>query len=575
MRMRWLSISVVVAVLLVVQPAWCFDLTILHVNDSHSYLAATKDKLKPDGKSTYVEMGAWARLQTAVDIVRSEKENVTLLHAGDAVQGDLYFMKYGGKPEMEFLNRLGFTAMTLGNHEFDKGADYLAGFLDYAKLPVLSANMNAVAVPALASRVQPYAIVEYGGEKVGIIGLTIKETSFISSPGMVSFIDEAVAARNYVRELEDMGINKIILLTHVGLDMDRQIAAAVPGVDVIVGGHSHTLLGDSGAMGELGKKPEGVYPTVVKGADGNPVYLVHAWKWGRILGRLDVTFDSDGVISGVEGKPVMLLADTFRRKNKAKKKVELEGAERQRLLAMIKKNPAAEVVEPDAGSEAFLSPFTEGVEAMRNDVIGRAVEPLPHIRVPGVDESGLALPEGSQIAPHVCRSMLFKIRSTAESVDIALQNAGGIRASVPQGNITVGTAYTLMPFGNTLVLLDLTGAQIKETLEIGVARGSGAFPYVDGARFTADMSKPEGSRIVDVAVLGADGAWGRLDPSTTYRVVTISYLASGGDGYSPLKKGGNVYDTGFVNAQAFIEYVQKMNNLSPPTATGVTYKPAQ
>jgi len=563
------------AVILSVNPAWSFDLTVLHVNDSHSYLDATKDKLKPEGKSTYVKMGAWSRLQTAVSGVREREKNVALLHAGDAVQGELYFMKYSGKPEMEFLNRLDFTAMTLGNHEFDKGPDFLAGFLKYTTVPVVSANIDASAIPGLDDRIKPYFIASYGGEKIGIIGLTTKETAFISSPGKVVFADEAETARQYVKKLEAQGVNKIILLTHVGLDADKKLAATVPGVDIIVGGHSHSLLGDPAAMGELGKKSDGTYPVVIKGADGNDVYVVTAWKWGRVLGRLDVTFDDNGHVTAADGKPIMLLADTFKRKNEAKKKVELEGAERKELLALIEKNQVAEVVVKDNASEMFLEPFREGVEAMRSDVIGTAATALPHIRVPGVDDSGHSLPHGSLIAPVVCQSMLAKMASTCEGVDIALLNGGGVRDSVSRGNITVGTAYTLMPFNDSLFILSMTGAQVKTALETGVTRGGGAFPYVGGARYTADMNKPEGSRIMSIETKGQDGQWKPLGVEHVYRVVTNSYLAGGGDGYAVMKEVAKRYDTGFVDALAFIEYVKGQNIVLPLEPADVTYIPAK
>jgi 5'-nucleotidase len=569
--------SCLLALLIVLGPqsASAFDLTVLHVNDSHSYLDATGDKLAPGGASTYVQMGGWARLRTAVEDVRAKQANVVLLHAGDAVQGDLYFMKYGGKPEMELLDRLGFAAMTLGNHEFDKGADFLTGFLKYTEVPILSANMDASAVPALAARVKPYVVTEFQGEKVGVIGLTIEETAIISSPGKVVFSDEAKTASKHVRELEAQGVNKIILLTHVGLETDKKLAATVPGVDVIVGGHSHSLLGGSEVLGALGLHPEADYPVVVKGADGNDVYVVTAWKWGRILGRLDVTFDDQGHATAAQGKPVLVLADTFKRKNEAGKKVELAGAPREELLALIKANPMTEVVASDSASTTFLGPFSEGVDAMRNDVIGTAVETLTHIRVPGLTDSGESLPHGSLIAPIVCQSMLAKLGTTREPAEIALMNAGGVRDSVSQGNITVGTAYTLMPFNNTLILLTMTGAQVKAALETGVTRSGGAFPYVSGARYTADMTKAEGERIIGVEVLDQGGKWAGLDPARSYRLVTNSFLASGGDGYEVMKQATSSYDTGFVDAEAFIEYVQKEKTLAPLAAYGVTYIPAQ
>lgn len=573
---KWFPIWTILGLLIFVLPCWGFELTLLHVNDSHSYLDATDVKLTPGGVPTYAKLGAWARLQTAVDSIRSNVPNVALLHAGDAVQGDLYFMKYGGKPEMEFLNRLGFDAMTLGNHEFDKGSDFLAGFLEYAKIPIVSANINASGKPKLAARLKPYTILSFGREQVGIIGLTIKDTSFISSPGPgVDFMNEAETAKKYVKELQDQGVEKIVLLTHVGLDNDKVLAATVPGVDVIVGGHSHSLIADPVAMKAMGEDVDDTYPVRVKGPDGSDVYVVTAWKWGRVLGRLDLTFDAVGRVVSAHGSPMLLVADGFKQKNEAGEKIVLQGAAQEEIRRAIEASPVAEIFVEDKASVVFLKPYSKGVQAMRNDVIGVATKPLTHIRVPGVTREGLSLPKGSLLAPIVCQSMLSKIDATGKRADIALQNAGGIRESIEQGNISIGTAYAVLPFNNSLYVLKMTGSVIASVLECGVTKGGGAFPYVAGARYTADMTKPVGSRVTHVDVLTKDGKWQPLDATQTYSVVTNAYLAGGGDGYAMLKSIRNRYDTGFVDALAFIEYVEKENKISPPVSTGVTYISAE
>ncbi len=558
-----------------VLPAQGFDLTILHVNDSHSYLNSTQDTITPGGEKVSAELGGWPQLATLVNRVRRQQKNVALLHAGDAVQGGLYFMKFNGEPEMRFLNRLGFDAMVLGNHEFDKGADFLARFLDYAHIPILGANVSAPGVPRLSRKLKPYVILSYGGERVGVIGLTTKDTRFISSPGPgVAFGDEAATARAQVSGLEAMGIDKIILLTHVGLENDRKLAAEVPGVDVIVGGHSHTLLGDSGHLRQLGLTPVDAYPVLVKGADGNDVLIVTAWKWARILGRLDVTFDGGGHVVKAVGHPVLLVADGFRQRDAGGAEVVLTGAARSRVLGVLAEGGVAEVVPKDGPSVAFLDPYAKGVEALRLEVIGQAVSDIPHIRVPGVTTSGVSLPDGSLLAPMVAGAMLDKLAETGKPADIALLNAGGVCDSIRQGGISVGTVYGLMPFGNTLSVLDVTGEQFRQALEYGVTRGRGAFPYVAGARYTADMNRLNGQRITRVEVW-QDGQWQGLETDRTYRLVTNTYLAGGGDGYTMLKAAGCWDDIGFGVAQTFIEYVKGHKRLSPPQSTGVTYLPAK
>ena len=576
MRKRALLLTVLL-LLLSVHPGWGFDLTILHVNDSHSYLAGTDDSILIDGKKTGVTLGGWARLASAVDMARGQRQNVALLHGGDAVQGGLYFMKYGGRPEMKLLDRLGFDAMTLGNHEFDKGALFLAGFLKYARTPILGANVEAPGVPGLAERINPYVILKYGDERVGVVGLTTPDTAFISEPGpSVRFLDVAGTARRCVRELEARRIDKIILLTHLGYENDLRLAAEVPGVDVIVGGHSHTLLGREGAtdFGVAGLEAEGVYPTPVKGPDGETVYVVTAWKWSRVLGWLDVSFDGSGRVTAVTARPLLLVGTDKLSRKQDGGTVAVEGEAAEAARAWLAAHPPVFPAEREEKTAAYLAPYTEGLQAMYREVIGKAAADIPHIRVPGRTESGLDLPGGSLLAPLVARSMLERMAETGRPADIALLNAGGVRESLARGPITVGAVRTLLPFGNTLYTLALTGSTFRDALEYGVTRGGGAFPYVAGARYAADMNRPEGGRVTSVQVLSG-GAWRPLEPGRTYLVVTNAYLAGGGDGYAMLRSAPDCCDTGFVDAQAFMDMVRRAGTLAPPQSTGVTYVPAR
>jgi 5'-nucleotidase len=570
-----LQVLTLLLVLTLAGTAPALELTVLHVNDSHSWLDGTGDTLTLDGQPTSVRLGGWSRLARAVSDVRATGGNIALLHAGDAVQGDLYFMKYNGRPEMELLDRLGFDAMTLGNHEFDRGSAFLAKMLEYASLPILGANIDASAEPLLAKRIKPSILLDYDGDTVGVIGLTASDTPALSSPGSIRFGDEAAVARQRVAELEAKGVNKIILLTHVGLARDMELAATVPGVDLIVGGHSHSLLADPAAMQTLGKTVDGDYPVLVKGADGHEVPVVTAWKWSRVLGRIDVTFDDAGRVTSAKGSPLLLVADEFARKDSSGSRVPLTGADRDASLAAVAESPVAAVVSEDTAISAYMTPFNAGVAAMRRQVIGTALADLPHIRVPGMDTSGLALPHGSLLAPLVARSMLDKLAATGSPADMALLNAGAVRHGLDQGDITVGMAHTLLPFNNTLVVLEMTGSQIRQALETGVDRGDGAFPYVAGARYVADMTREPGQRVRDVAVAGPDGAFAPLDPARVYRVVACSFLANGGDGYTVMNEVTNRTDTGFVDAQAFIDLVTRVKTLAPPKSTGVTYVPAQ
>ena len=198
------------------------------------------------------------------------------------------------------MNALGYQAAAIGNHEFDSGPPALADFIEDANFPVLAANIDASAQVSLTGLIEPYTVIEVGGESIGVFGLTTEETSNISSPGPdVIFTDHTAAAAATVATLQGMGINKIVALTHLGYDVDMPLAAAVSGIDVIVGGHSHTPLGPM-------PDTQGPYPTVVTSPAGEPVLIVSAWEWGKYLGRLDVTFDSAGVVQDYNGDPIRM-----------------------------------------------------------------------------------------------------------------------------------------------------------------------------------------------------------------------------------------------------------------------------
>ncbi|MCP4071525.1 MAG: bifunctional NAD pyrophosphatase/5'-nucleotidase, partial [Hyphomicrobiales bacterium] len=545
------------------------SLTILHVSDTHSHLDATSGSLYFDGVKTYLNMGGFARLVRKVADVRNSDPETLVLHAGDLVQGTLYFTKYQGEAEFAFMNMIKFDAMAVGNHEFDKGPGLLAGFInDLAEFPIISANIDASNDGYLSDQITPYVIKDVNGEKVGIFGLTTPDTSESSSPGdAIIFEDEKTAAQRTVQKLESQGVNKIIALTHLGCEKDVELAGSVDGIDIVVGGHDHMLMGD---YETLGLTSAGSYPTIINSPAGNKVCIVQAWEWAKAAGVLEAEFDADGSVISCEGNAVLLVGDTFLQKDADDNKVEVDPAKKAEILAMIEANPEIEVIEEDSDAIAMLAPYKAGIADMEKEVVATVAEDLLHIREPGTHTSGTELPGGSLIAPVVCESMLWKTNSVGLNADMALHNAGGIRIDIPAGDLTVGTVYTLMPFGNTLFVLELTGKEVKTVLESGLSKGGGAFPNVAGIRYTADKTKPE--QLVSVEIKNGSVGWTALDDNTVYRMVTNSYIAGGGDGYDVLNDATAFrYDTGFVDAEVFREYAEYMGTLYRPESTGVTY----
>jgi 5'-nucleotidase len=223
-----------------------YSLTILHTNDFHARFEPISKYDGPCSAEDNTEgkrFGGSARLVTAVEDARARSNNSILVDGGDQFQGSLFYTYYKGKVAAEMMNKMGYDGMTVGNHEFDDGPEVLRGFMDAVDFPVLMSNADFSAEPALADKLLKSTVIERGGEKIGMIGLTPEDTDELASPGPnISFSDPVAALQGEVDRLSAQGINKIVVLSHSGFDVDKRVAANVTGVDVIVGRHSNTLL---------------------------------------------------------------------------------------------------------------------------------------------------------------------------------------------------------------------------------------------------------------------------------------------------------------------------------------------
>lgn len=542
-----------------------WSLTILHVNDTHSHLLAESASFSFEGVKTYFDMGGYGRLAAQIKALRSETDRLLLLHAGDAIQGSLFGFMTQGVASIDFMNFIGFDVMVVGNHEFDYGPKVLSRRIGEARFPILGANVDASEDPDLKGLLKPYVIEEVDGRKIGIIGLVTPQTAHSSKPGKnVAFEDVVLTARKYVAELTDRHIDRIVLLTHQGYEEDLKLAKAVAGVDIIVGGHSHTYLGSPG--GSLGLKPQGPYPTIVE--NGSRVCVVQAWAHTNALGRLDVDFDDQGRVTRCGGQATVLI-DRFKQKDGTGQKVAVSPEVLTAIQTRIDQGPPeVRIVAEDPDTVAHLKPYVEKIQALREEVIGRADETLnggSAYRVP-LPEGQSGSPEGCQLAAHVCSSMLKKVRDNHFDVHLAILNAGSVRTSLQKGDIRLSDAYDILPFSNTLVLVTLTGQEIKKTIEEAIALATrkdrpatGAFPYLGDARYAA-----EGSTITRLELAAPDGTWKPVDPEAVYRVVVNGFIAGGGDEYRTLAEAAVSHlDTGFIDNAAFIDYIKDSKTLAP------------
>ena len=276
-----------------------YAVTILHTNDFHArfepiskYDSGCSAEDNTDGKC----FGGSARLVNAIKDARARSNNTILVDGGDQFQGTLFYTYYKGALAAEMMNKLGYDAMTVGNHEFDDGPEVLAGFMSAVNFPVLMSNADVSMEPLLAGRLAKSTVIERGGARIGLIGLTPEDTHELASPGdNISFSDPVSAVQGEVDLLTAQGVNKIIVLSHSGYSVDKRVAAQTTGVDVIVGGHTNTLLSNSN------ERAEGPYPTMI-----NNTAIVQAYAYGKYLGELNVTFDDTGEVISATGEPLLM-----------------------------------------------------------------------------------------------------------------------------------------------------------------------------------------------------------------------------------------------------------------------------
>ncbi len=554
-------------------------MTVLHMNDSHSHVEEVSISPVIDGRKTIIPAGGLARFSSKIAAVRSSHENVVFLHAGDAVQGTLHFTRYHGEPEFDWLNWMDCDAMVTGNHEYDKGAKVLAELLDRAEFPVLAGNVDASAEPLLNGKLDPYTILDVGNTKIGIIGLVSSDTPDTSNPeDTIRFNDVTATATSLVAELTGLGIDIIIVLSHIGYERDLELGRTVNGIDLIVGGHTHTMLG---VTDELLPGVEGPYPSVVANPSGRPVYVAQAWAHARALGMMDIEFDGCGEVTACSGGITVPVGDTFLQKTPDGIYGPVDPATAAVITAAIDRSPQVEIIPEDTAVAEKLRPYQDGIADLKQQVLGPVETDLLHLRVPGTrhDATGEIMEHGSELAPVVADALFWKADQIGLNPDFAIQNGGGVRMDLNAGDLTVGIVYELMPFENTLFVLELPGSAIRECLEslmerILVPDNDGAFPYASRLRYTADMNRPKGERITQLDVQNADGTWIAIDPAKTYRIATNQYLADGRDGYAAFKtESGYRYDTGFLDAEVFMEYVEETGPLMKSSETRITFIP--
>ncbi|MDD3608927.1 MAG: 5'-nucleotidase C-terminal domain-containing protein [Halothiobacillaceae bacterium] len=540
------------------------NLTLLHTNDTHSHL----ESFQPSGEPV---QGGVARRLTAIESVKAQvgAGRVLTVDAGDFMQGSLFYNAWKGSADIMGLNALGYDVATLGNHEFDLGPVELGRALrgepvsingvsyttEKPKFPLVVTNLDVSKEPALNGLLKKSLVVEREGEKIGVLGVVTDTISTIASPGPnVKILDYVASVQAEADSLKASGVNKIVLLSHYGYKIDVDNAKKLAGVDVIVSGHDHALLGDKAAFAAdprlkfMANRIVGSYPTVTVDKSGDTTLIVSSYEWGRWLGRLDVNFDEHGRVKSWNQAPVF---------------IDETVAENATLKARVAewKKPVDALSKVEIGSAAM---FFDG---NRDSVRGKETE----------------------LGNLVADVMLASTRQSDGAV-AALTNGGGLRASINPGVVTFGDALSVLPFGNTIAVVEVTGSELIQSLDNGLSwaydpvknttASSGAFPQIAGMQVgycggtLADIQAKQLPPRACPNALQAGGLVNALsvagkpvDPQARYRLATNNFVAGGGDFYSAIgtackRAGGYCRDTGVIMLDALVDEFEVHSPLS-------------
>lgn len=489
-------------------------LVILHTNDHHGH------PLKfPYGQSPAA--GGIPARATLVGEIRKDHPNVLLLDAGDLNTGRAESNLFKARPDIEGYNALGYDAMAIGNHEFDNPVETLRQQMQIARFPFLSANIRTRDGSPLA---EPHVIKEFSGFKVAVFGLTLRETPTLANPFHLrdlEFLDEIKTAEALVPALRKEA-DLVVALAHLGIfdtpqRGSRRLASRVSGIDVIVDGHTHTRLDR---------------PLLVRNPSGGDTLIVQAWKWGLVLGRLDLWIQG-GRIRDHRYKAIPINLNEGR-------------------VSHSPRGPPEPAVAEDPALLALLQPYEAKADALLSETIGFAEDP---------HSSRKARSGESPIGNLVADSMQWL--ASRWGADFSLLNGGAIRGDLARGPVSLRSVYDLIPFENSIVLVTLEGAEVGRLFDFmaSIPEGSGAFPQLSNeVRCILNRSA---TKAESVLISGK-----AIEKGRKYRIAVPSFLAGGGDRYTFFPQASERVDTRTPMQPNLIEYIRSMGGRLNPQVEG-------
>lgn len=481
------------------------DLVILHTNDTHSLIDPDRDGAG----------GGVLQRKAIIDSVRKAEKDVLLIDAGDKVQGTLYFKFFKGDVDYPLQNLLGVDISILGNHEFDNGMKLLAKNEATQKAELLSANYDFTGTPA-EGLFKPYTIKKIDGKKIGFIGLNIDPESLIaeSTREGVKYSDVIAEGNKWADFLKiKKKCDLVVAVTHIGYSEDQKLARQSKDIDIIIGGHSHTLVDPN--------HPE-VNPHIFENADGRPVLVVQCGKSGKYIGQIRVDLD--------------------------KLKQQTPADYDYSLISVSDRFPNSQL---DSKIKDFLAPYTAALDSVSSDIIGYAACDMLNNKGQGEFQNWIA-----DFGAWYGSLKLDSLRAYNPSVprlDFAIMNAGGIRNSIPKGKVSRGQILSAFPFNNKFVVMEISGKDLIETFKIAAKQGGQ--PVSESVRVVTDSDRNMLRALVNLE---------EIDPDKTYIVGTIDYLAWGNDYLTPLANGKWIYSDDVEVCAPLVRYMKLLSGYGLP-----------
>jgi len=519
-------------------------ITIVTTADLQSHVLPFSVSRTVNGKRTRGSIGGMARIATLIDQVRTACPGTLVVSSGDALMGTFFFM-FKGIPELESMTLAGYNVGVPGNHEFDQGVSVYEKALEHAGFDIVCANLTS-RNQALNDLIKPCIIRNVAGVNVGIFGLIVPTLDRISNVDDKVTVAQDVlrVAAFQARQLRSMGAQMVMALTHIGTELDMQLAETVEGIDLVVGGHTHDYL----------------FKKVV-GPMGRERIVVHAGAGGTKVGIL--RFDFNGQIRNPHWELVTVDAS----------------------------------LEPDPKVEAFLAPYAKEYNQRLSVPIGKTLTPL--------DARKVSVRSGeSNLGDLITDACVDWFTAKDNSIDGALINGGGIRGDrvYPAGPLSMKDILNILPFGNTLYRVTLTGQQLKQVLEISASSmvmpgdkcpeenraHGGGFLQVSGIRMVINPHKTSfcavykgrsveriisrGNRIQKLSIR-KNGRWIPIHSDETYTFLVTSWIAKGGDGYFIFPKLTHNTDTTMRISDLLTVYIRQHTPIHPETDGRITVLP--